>query len=132
MVAFQVTVADKPGPWHVPVSRAGDLQAGDVIRIWHEMNGTWIPGWWMEVVQIMGSDLQLRDLMSGEIKSRMVGETVGGAYKHPDPQAARAAGQMQTARETERTQRDATESRAPRAIDLEALRIGRRIARGGR
>jgi hypothetical protein len=130
--SFDITVADRPGAQHQPVGGEGDLHVGDVIRIWHEMMGTWIPGWWLEVIQIEGHGVQLRDLMSGALDSRHIGDTVRSAYKHPDPKAAKAIAQQPAARAIEQSQRTAIASRAPRAIDLEALRIGRQIARGGR
>jgi hypothetical protein len=129
---FDFTVAEGPSPQHKPVRGEDDLHVGDVIRIWHEMMENWIPGWWMEVVQIEGRKVQLRDLMSGEMKSRHIGDTVSNAYKHPEPKAARLIGQQGKAREIEQSQREAIRSRAPRAIDFEAARIGREIARRGR
>lgn len=67
------------------ISRIEDLEEGAAIRIMHSQFGTWIPGWWQEIVKKTGSRVLLRDLISGEEEERDIEQNLGNVWMHSKP-----------------------------------------------
>lgn len=88
------------------VESKDDLRPGDVIRVWNRWTRSWIPGWWCEVLRVEGNRVYLRDLKSGEEKSRPIDHwLLGTSWKHPNPERAKAMGLREGGAERERLQK---------------------------
>lgn len=82
----------QPGECMSKVSSRSDLKQGDVIRIWHDYFQEWIPGWWCEVIRVTDGEVYLKDLKTGEETDRSWEDTLGPAWKHPNPERVKAIG----------------------------------------
>jgi hypothetical protein len=71
-----------PGPPLLAVRTKTELQPGQVIRIWHDILNTWATDW-LEVLDIVGKLLILRNVRDGGFKVRGVSDSVP-CWRHPD------------------------------------------------